>query len=572
MSVIGKTHPDYDAMVDLWSKYRLTYNGGREFIDYYLEMYSVREDTTEFYNRKKISYCPAHAKAAVNDIKNAIFQRTVDISRRDGPQTFLDACNGSDTKGVDNQGNTMNSFIGRLLLPELLTMKKVGVWVDKPDIMPQTRLDNQNVRPYIYYYVAEDILNWSYDNDELITILLRDHTYIYDENGLATAQVERYRLAQKVQGGIKVSFFNTDGAQIDRDGNTTEESYILALSEIPFVIFEITDSLLTDAADYQIALLNIASSDLHYILKANFPFYTEQYDPNFELDHLLRTNGEGATAAEGQEANTKEAKVGITRGRRYPKGTERPSFINPSSEPMTASMNKQKDLQDEIRRLVNLNVSNIEPRKQSADSKAFDERGLESGLSYIGLELEYGERRIAYFWAEYEGTEPSTIKYPDVYSIKSDEERQKEAESLEKSANMFPSMTYRKVIAKESATIRIGHKISADTLDTIHAEIDGSDIIVFDAELMHKDIEAGLLSPETASEDIRLYPEEEYIEASKAHAERLARIAIAQSEGAAAARGIGDASTASGAAEKKVSRDTTQDGVVTDKTRGEGNE
>ena len=57
-----------------------------------------------------------------------------------------------------------------------------------------------------------------------------------------------------------------------------------------------------------------------------------------------------------------------------------------------------------------------------------DNQGLEAGLSYIGLVLENAERQIAEHWAAYEERNPlkrqiATIKYPDVYSLKTDADR-----------------------------------------------------------------------------------------------------------------------------------------------------
>jgi hypothetical protein len=575
------THPQYDALQLDWYKYRLTYEGGRPFIERYLKQFSSRENATDFELRKEMSYCPAHAKAAINDIKNALFQRAVDIKRQGGPLNFLMAADGTDTAGVDNQGNSMNSFIGRILLPELLTMAKVGVWVDKPNEIPTTRGQQMALRPYLYMYRTEDIRNWAFDeNYKLVALILQDHTFAYDENNLPTGEVIRYRFARIVDNKVIVTFYDNSGAQIDIDGDLSDTEYPLALTEIPFVQFELTSSLLTDVADYQIALLNVASSDLSYTLRSNFPFYTEQFDPNLEYQHLLRgqqtleevTPG---TASEAGIAKTTEARVSPSQGRRYPKGMERPGFINPSSEPLRVSMDKQDQLEQEIRRLVNLNVSNIKPSRSSMESKAFDERGLESGLSYIALELEYGERKIAKLWADYEhSTEVTYIKYPERYSIKSDDDRNKEADSIEKSVTMSPSLAYKKQAYKEAVTVRIGHKLTSEDLEEIYKEIDSAKNIVLNDDILVADMENGILSPETAAE-IRGYGREEAIKAAAAHEKRLMRIAISQAEGKgmAAARGIADAGDSDeGSEEREDSMDTDHDMIPTDKTRGKAKE
>lgn len=580
----SSTHPQYDVQSFDWEKYRDTYEGGRYFIEEYLKKVSARESDTDYELRKQISYCPAHAKAAINDIKNSIFQRIVDVKRVGGPMNFLRAADGTDAAGMDLQGNTMNSFVGRVILPELLTMAKVGVYVDKPAYAPTTRAEQFTIRPYVYMYRTEDIRNWAFDqNNKLMSLLLRDHTYTLDANGLPTAEIERFRFCWITPDNtVKIQFYDANGAPIDKDNQPGEVEYELNIAEIPFALFEIGTSLLTDAADYQVALLNLASSDMSYALKANYPFYTEQYDPNMELQHLLRggqTKEETApgTGAEAQVAKTPEARTGVSQGRRYPKGVERPGFINPSAEPLRVSMEKQEALKREIRELINLNLTNLEPKRTSAESKAYDNRSLESGLSYIGLELEYGERKIAQIWSMYEHSqEVTTIKYPERYSLKTEDERNKEADGIEKSITTNPSLTYKKAAAKEAMIVRIGHKVDADTLQQMLDEVDTAKQVVPNSEVLFLDIENGLVSAEFASQ-MRGYPKGEVEKAAVEHADRLTRIAIAQSQGAAAnakagARGISDmaADAKEGQEERAEANDTTQDDVVVDKTRGKG--
>ena len=72
-------------------------------------------------------------------------------------------------------------------------------------------------------------------------------------------------------------------------------------------------------------------------------------------------------------------KVGATHGRTYDKGMNPPAFINPSAEPLRASLELQDRLKRDIRELVNLAVSSLAVRA-SAESKAMDNQGLEAGL------------------------------------------------------------------------------------------------------------------------------------------------------------------------------------------------
>jgi len=582
LSIVGLCHPLHEENQLEWCKWREAYHGGRHFINKYMVKHSARETDAEFEARKKISYNPAFAKAAINEIKNAIFQRLVDVTRDGGPQTYLDAATGQ-IGGVDLRGSSMNTFLGRELIPELLVIAKVGVWVDNAteEQLGPTLSSRGGQHPYIYRYKAEDIRSWSKgdfgDPDEFTKILLRDRVEQKDSVlGLVISERIRFRKAEVIinEDGsrhVEVKFFNDVGEQIDRDFNGTTEVTILNIPQIPFVEFSLIDSLMTDAADYQVAHLNLASADLGYALKANYPFYTEQYDPRGKSPYIQKSDSDNTGTDAEKIAKGKDIKTGATKGRAYPINTDRPEFIHPSPEPLEVSMKKQESMKEEVRELINLTVANLKPRMASAESKQHDERTLENGLSYIGLEIEQGERRIAWFWAMYENNrEVTTVKYPEKYSLKSDKERREEAQELAKIGDTTPSLTMKKEIAKEIADITIGHKVSHARLKEIKDEIEQTDIIVFDTELVSQDVQDGILSAEGAGQ-MRSYPKDEHTKAQKEHSERLARIQIAQGGEDGGARGVDDTDddpSRTANDEKKDSQNKDSEGDLTNRTRG----
>ena len=557
------THPQYDELFSFWKKWRLTYKGGWDFINEYTTKFTKRESDSDFKSRKEMSYCPAFAKAAVNDIKNAIFQRTTDITREGGPISYLAAVNGLGD-GVDLLGSSMNSFIGRQILPELLTMAKVGIFIDMPILTGQSIADVKGKRPYMYMYKAEDIRSWAKsdysDPNEYSSLLLRDYSYVLDkETKLPTETKITYRHLWMDQGRVWVQFYN-------EEGDILSSPIILNIGSIPFVTLEITSSLLADVSDYQIALLNLSSSDISYALKSNFPFYTEQFDPRTESPFIRRPNFDDP--GEKPIANNQEIKVGVSSGRRYPINTERPNFIHPSAEPLRASMEKQEMLKQEIRQLVNLAVESL--TSSSADSKSMDQQGLESGLSYIGLELEHAERQIAKFWSMYEGTgEVPTIHYPKKFSIKTEEDRRKDAKALQELMVTVPSVTFQKEMAKQIVNLTIGSKIATKTLNKINKEISVAATMTSDPKAIIQDVENGLVDLETASL-ARGYPQGAVDKAKIDHAERLKRIVVSQTPDMGA-RGVDDLSldTEEASDEKQRSRDNTEQDVVKDRTRGE---
>jgi len=572
-------HPDYTGMCDDWYKWRLTYKAGDSFIERYLEKLSTREDTTDFINRKRMSYVPAFAKAAVNEVKDSIFQRISDVTRKGDSLTYERATKGLDG-GVDLAGTTMNSYIGRYLLDELLVMSKVGVFIDMPPINGPTLMDQYNSRPYIYHYRTEDILNWDTEHrtETVFTkLLLKENVYKKDlATGLPTELVERYRFLWVQDDRVLVHFFDEDSRPIDRFGMEGIDVLEINLPYIPFVKFDIMDSLLTDVANYQIALLNLASSDIAYALKSNFPFYLEQFDPRVDNLYSRPVGHESLDGVniikpgerdDSVAAKNYEIEVGSMTGRRVPKGLEMPRYIHPSSEPLKASMAKQEELKKDIRMLVKLAVANLSPKMASAESKNFDERSLEAGLSAIGLELEHGERMIAKFWQMYEDSNanPPTVKYPQKYSLQSDKEKRQEAKDLHDSLKSNPSLTYKKEAYKLISETYVGSRIAQETRDKINEEIDKAEVIYSEWEELNRDVELTLIDPETASL-AKGYPEGSVAKANIAHAERVKRIAESQAK----ARGTTDLGGLEnvGRAEK-IEKDTEE--VAKEKTRGNAN-
>jgi hypothetical protein len=544
-------HPWFSEMEENWTKYRLTYLGGQTFIQTYLKQFSKRETSEDFDTRKSVTYCPSFAAATINDVKNSIYQRMPEISRVDGNITYQTAIAGKDG-GVNLKGASMNNFIGQELLPELLIMGRVGCFVDMPPIEGNTLAAIQGKRPYLYLYTAEQIPSWQtycVNGEEILTsLLLKETVDIEDEEtGLIVGNEPRARLLRLLPNGqgVSVEIFKQEYDPATNKMNTIQlgDTIILqGLKRIPFVISNITHSLLKDAANYQIALLNMESADISYILRANFPFYYEYYDPRMQSAYIPTGPNSDTENAQQVLARQQEISVGPMHGRRVPVGAGEPGFIHPSSEPLKASMEKQHQMKDDIRKLINLALGSVAPKFASAESKQMDDRGLEAGLSYIGLELERVERLIGEIWAGYvQGAVPS-IKYPRKYSLKTDSDRREEAKQYGELMGKAPSRTYAKEVCKQLTRVLLEQKISDDTLAKIDEEIDKAEYLTSDANDITKDVTAGLVDKVTAS-NARGYDGAKVVPiAEKEHAERLRILAESQTPGIgpkdAAARGL----------------------------------
>ncbi len=587
--VIDSRHPGYHSNTLNWTKWRLTYEGGESFRDKYLKEYTKREDHDDFINRRDMTPIPSFAKSAINDIRNAIFQRMRDILRTGGSDGYQRAINGLEL-GVDRRGNTMNAFLGMNVLTDLLIMGRVGVFVDNSIVNGASLADAKDARPYLYSYQVEDIMSWTCAKpdapSEYQSILVRDTCVDYDlRTYLPLRTFHRYRSMwiNKDTGRVNLQFYNLEGVEINRDGLPSTGPVELELTRIPFVILDIGDSLLKDACEYQIALLNLVSSDVSYAVKSNFPFYVEQQDLRANGSHLKRAGANGTATTGGQQSDDADIKVGATHGRAYDAKMNAPSFIHPSSEPLTASMKLQEKLEDDIRTLVNLAVTTVATRT-SAESKALDNQGLESGLSFIGLVLESAERQIAKFWAAYENRSESKrevayIKYPDRYSLKTDADRIAEATKLSELMFKVPGREIKREIAKNIVLTLLGGKVNVETIQKITEEIQSAKYLTSDPQTIIQAVQAGLCGEQTGSIALG-FQDNEYEQARKDHAARIALIAESQAAnspgqggGDPASRGVPDLSAnpaGAGAAEKAASRNTDLKDNTKPPVRGAG--
>jgi hypothetical protein len=570
-------HPEYLEDEMYWYDWRDIYNGGQRFVRRNLKKFSNRETDGDFKDRKFYTPIPTFAKSAINDIRNAIFQRLRDVTRRGGSDAYMKACAG-ENGGVDNKGAAMQSFLGIDCLTELLVMGRVGIYVDMPQLAGiRTMADEGKARPYTYMYRVEDILSWAVAKPEepgdFTALLVRDRGIDYNQGFAHGAYLPqggftRYRFmwidpqTKKVKtkmydeednlidvygnplDGSSMQGINRDIEVITNEGAPESEAGVttLELNRIPFAMPSIGGSLLKDVYKHQVALLNLGSSDVAYALKANYPFFIEQKDMRAVGTHLKKTvNDDGTTVtSDNSEAGT-EGRTGVTHGRTYDLKADAPSFIHPSPEPLMASMKLQEKLEDDIRKLVNLAVQNkMGQRAVSAEAMKLSDQGLEAGLSYIGLVLESAERQIAEFWAAYEQKDSgkrkvATVKYPDRYSLKDDTDRISEAKELSSLMYSVPGLTVKKELSKGIMRALLAGKVSVDTLDTIENEIDDADYATSDPEIIIRAQEAGLVGEQIASVALG-FPEDEYLQAREDHVDRVERISDAQAESALKAK------------------------------------
>ncbi len=602
-------HPGIARRSLEWQKWRLTFEGGELFIDRYLQKFSHREDESEYQQRKCLTYCPAFAKAALKKIINRTFSRAREITRIGGPKNYQESIEGVNG-GVDLSGSTMNYFIGNKTLEELLKMSVVGIYVDMPVLQGPTLADKGNNHPYCYLFEAEQIRSYTPHPsrpNEVSAVLLTEKNFTYDNFvNLPCSEYDRYRYIylKDTENGprVFVRFYNENSEitnyygqifpEYEESNNPFDETptnitdyndiQIGEIDRIPFVLLDIGNSILADTSNYQISLLNMGSGDVWFGVKSCFPFYVEEFDPN-SVSQYIREEDQVSTDILDRFQNTvtttngTEISVGPSKGRKYPKGTNQPAFINPGIEPLTGSMAKQEQMKKEIDQLTQLSV-------ESLVGVTADE-GVLSGINYINYILERAENQIASFWSMYEGTNDiAQVKYPQTPEITDPKDIQTEVTNLLLLIDKTPQLTLKKSLMKELVRLKLGSKETKVNLDKIYEEIDQSDVIIGDPLNIMNDVNTGLLSNKSAAV-ARGYNENEPELAAQDHAEKLARIQTAQMPSSststngtstlindAQARGLDHLSgnANAGSQEKQQVKDTTTMINQEDPTRGQG--
>lgn len=585
--ITSSRHPWYN--VEDLIRFNLTYLGGRQYIDRYLEKFDHREDDEDFKKRRRMTYNPGFAAEGLDEIKNGIFQRMPEITRSGGPASYMKCVSGKDG-GVDLLSSSMNTFMGQTVLPELLKFGRTGILVDMPAYEPDTTLAafKTEPHPYLVSYKAENILNWrlmNLDNEMIYTaVLLKECRWEYNDAGLPSHQKDVFRLIQLIPGGgVRIRFYEVYmDPQTQKTAEKVVAEFLLPkLKRIPFIMLDLGKSILADVADYQSALLNLGSADLMYAILSNFPFYVEGYDPKtenvFGREGAPQTgfdsDGNPVIIEEATEENPAEVSVGNLHGRRFPIGAPAPEFIHPSAEPLRVSMELRKALQDEIRRLLNLSVQGIGLARQSAEAQAAGQQGLESGLSAIGIELESAEKVVVALWGMYvdESTEKAVVAYPSTYSLKTDDQRNKEAKEIQELQGAAPSRTYAKEIAKRIVKKLLDGQVPQSTLEKIFSEIDAANYLTGDFQAIASDFEIGIVDSEVAAE-ARGYDPKRVPIAQAERVKRLADVAAAQMTNVGAAQNAARGGEGGGDAkgEKTVSQDSDKNPSGGKKVRGDG--
>lgn len=255
---VDTPHPDYSYRKSDWDKVRVFAEGARRVRregETYLP--KIKEWTKEEYDAyKSRAEVYGAVDRTIDGLDGAIFRKPPQIKTPTADDPLL--------ADVTLSGKTLTEFI-RDTVREILTVGRGGVLIDfaspsTSDNAPSRAAAGQS-RPYVIFYAAEDIINWSTEvingTTKLTELVLRESSLVPSiTDPFVKVCAVRYRVLRLVGGKVTVEIWNprsgqnpvadtTPGASnvaqsvgFDKDPNVVEPSRRGApLTSIPFIFF-----------------------------------------------------------------------------------------------------------------------------------------------------------------------------------------------------------------------------------------------------------------------------------------------------------------------------------------------
>lgn len=508
-------HPSID--LELLKRWRLIKNGGDDFVEEFLAR-REKEDPTSFSTRRGLTYDPATASSAIDDVINSLAAR-LDVSRTGGSAEYQDIVAGN-MGGVDKNGSSMNDFLIKETIPELCFMGKT-CW------LIQNFTDDSDLRkvPYIVQHTAEQMFNWAYRDGQLTAFAVKfPAAKINPDTGFMDDEVDVIRAFKLTDSGVET--WLQDESDVELDPITLEAGTsrtTLNLTKIPVVVFSLPVALLSKIDKMQIAMLNLESADIEWLRVANITLYIEQGN-GFPNSSLIKSTDDT------EEEDAFEVTLGSKNGRRYGLGMNPPAFISPPADPIRTSMEKQKQIETKTKEILKATMASMS--LASAESIQLLGQGMESCLFIIGTVLKLGEDQFADTFHEYlnRADNDVTVSYPKKYELRTEAERHKKVREIKDLAKTVGSNTAKKYLEIDAVKTLLDGRVPYADMQTIEQEIRDSEFCIYDPETVTALVESGIISHQLASKSLGA-PDTDYAAAEEEHIRRIVAVQVSQTSG-----------------------------------------
>ena len=256
MTIQTQRHTQYTVFYSRWKRCRDCYDGEDAIKaggEVYLPRIGDQDDAQYAAYKQRGRFFTAFSKS-INGMVGLALRKPLIVEAPDAMQDI--------NENVDRKGSDIRAYT-KLVISEILKTDRCGTLVDYTNIPSDASLaETAGERPYWALYKAEDILDWEYQDSNLVYVVLRE--FKAKRGGTETTQDVRYRVCMIDDNGDYVQHL------YDGDAMTFDEIIPkvngASLKFIPFIIHSTNFD--QDVAEPP--LLDLANLSIsHYQLKAD---------------------------------------------------------------------------------------------------------------------------------------------------------------------------------------------------------------------------------------------------------------------------------------------------------------
>jgi len=403
---VDAKHPQYSAYIGKWTRCRdvacgqdAVHAGGTAYLpklkDQVADDYNAYLLRTPFYNA---------TWRTISGLKGMLFMHPPKVEAPEGVKAYFD--------DITMAGVPLNLFV-QDVCEEALKIGRIGVLVDYPQVavtgITMAQALEQNLRPTMQSYWAEEIINWRLgrvNNKTVLVLVVLTENYSQPEDEFTEKTELRYRvldLVTSVEEGKTVSRYRV---RVFRKEKKTDilvsEAYPLMngkpLDYIPFVFIgpddvtpEVDDPPLIDLVDLNLSHYRTSADYEHGCHFAGLPqAWIAGFRPENVADKLYIGGPSAWTFSDPQ------AKV---------------QYLEFTGQGLGAL---EKNLAGKEQRMAVLGARMLEPQKkapEAADSGSIRRKGEESMLGACAQAISLGVTIALRWFTEWGGGDTSTVAY-----------------------------------------------------------------------------------------------------------------------------------------------------------------
>jgi len=263
--IIDTTHAEYEDKLATWERYRLAYLANDEYYNTTINAFSSKEGSTQLAERKRQAYNALPVKNYISALQNHTWRKRFDYEYEANNQLVDDILQ----RNADGKFNSIFHFHANDILKWLPTYDTVWIYTAQHSFQGEITLAQQReqgLNPYFVLVSPENITNWKLKEDsqtEFSQVMMKTWEEVEDEYGFAAFQMRYLVFREDV-----IIKFDEEGEEVERYDNE--------IGKVPFVRLTIDESFISDIVRIAAAAVNLASGNLNFLNKSNFPILTQK--------------------------------------------------------------------------------------------------------------------------------------------------------------------------------------------------------------------------------------------------------------------------------------------------------